>query len=139
MKQSGGPTKPFSLFHEDRPKRIARNLRLLIHSGESIMATIKTDTSSDEVWRAAQRRRAADIGAALRHADESAAPADLRRRLAIPIVLASLVLGIALWAVAGQPVHPEQDAGGCPARQSAVAGRDGGGRQPPHAMMTHRI
>ncbi len=72
------------------------------------MGTIKTDISSDEVWQAAQRRRAADIAAALGRADGSAAPTDFRRRLAIPTVLASLVIGVALWAVAGQPVHPNK-------------------------------
>lgn len=108
MKQSGGPTKPFCLFHENRPKRIARRMRLLINSGKSIMGTIKTDISSDEVWQAAQRRRAADIAAALGHADGSAAPSHFRRRLAIPTVLASLVIGVALWVVAGQPVHPNK-------------------------------
>jgi hypothetical protein len=72
------------------------------------MGTIKTDINSAEVWQAAQRRRAADIAAALGRADRSAARTDFRRRLAIPTVLASLVIGVALWAVAGQPVHPNK-------------------------------
>jgi hypothetical protein len=105
------PTKPFCLFQENRPKRIARRMWLRINSGESIMGMIKTDISSDEVWQAAQRRRAADIAAALGRADRSAAPTDFRRRLAIPTVLASLVIGVALWAVAGQPVHPNKTLG----------------------------
>jgi hypothetical protein len=76
--------------------------------GESIMAIIKADTSTAGVWQAVLRRRAADIAAALGQADRSATPTDHRRRLAIPTVLASSVIGVALWAVAGQPVHPNK-------------------------------
>lgn len=71
------------------------------------MITIKTDTRSAEVWQSVQRC-AANIGAALGQADGSTAPTDVRRRLAIPTVLASLAIGVALWAVAGQPVHPNK-------------------------------
>jgi hypothetical protein len=65
---------------------------------------IRTDTA--EVWRGAQRRRAADIAALFeKRRPKTGAILPARRRLAIPTVFASLAMAAAVWTVAGAPMH----------------------------------
>jgi cytochrome c-type biogenesis protein CcmH/NrfG len=64
---------------------------------------IRKDTA--EAWRAAQRRRSADIAALFEKQRPKTGIMPARRLLAIPTVFASLVVAAAVWTVAGQPMH----------------------------------
>ncbi len=68
---------------------------------------IRTDATTAEVWQTAQHRRAADIATLFGDpAGVEHRPPAIRRRLVIPTVFASLVVGVAVWAIAGPAAQP---------------------------------
>lgn len=69
---------------------------------------IGTGASTAEVWKMAQRRRGADMATLFgKPADDPVRPATAgRRQLAIPTMFAALVAAVAVWALAGPPLHP---------------------------------
>ena len=72
--------------------------------GESTMNSepIGTGASTADVWQMAQRRRTADMATLFGQPGDHST----RRRLVIPTLLASLVAAVAVWALAGPPLHP---------------------------------
>jgi hypothetical protein len=76
-----------------------------ISIGESAMNSepIGTGTSTAEIWQMAQRRRTSEMAALFSQPRDDGTR---RRRLAIPTLLASLVAAVAVWALAGPPLHP---------------------------------
>jgi hypothetical protein len=68
---------------------------------------IRTGAGTAEVWQMAQRRRGTDMATLFgKPANEAVRPAAARRRrLAISTVFAALVAAVAVWAVAGPPLH----------------------------------
>jgi len=62
-------------------------------------ARIEADSRTADIWRTAQRRRATYLAARFDEPTDDAAYA-VARKLAIPTVLASGVVAVAVWALA---------------------------------------
>lgn len=100
-----GATKPFPEGGEGSRKRPPSRIAPPTNIGESAMNNepIGTGATTAEVWQMAQRRRTAEMATLFgRPADDGAR----RRRLALPTLLVALVAAVAVWALAGPPLHP---------------------------------